>query len=447
MRKLSSYFLLALTLSLLLTACGNNSKDQNYKPLLIDEARILKQETINWLTTYSYPKGFAFVIRTIKNLPQREVGSAVDDSFEEDAKKCPDPKACTQRGVYIVVSQSPALIQVRVGSELVAQSRWAGITSGPKYIEKQLPATSGDFDKAVHDMVEWLSPALPQATDISWIKRWTLLDLTQNLHSELDDLSLPSDGFYGNYVLKPFLHARILEQRFFGTWWITYLIASAFFLAVGFAIESTVNLAIGKTSPPVANGMNLVIAILFGLFLALPSAGSAILLSGSRLEDQIALRSSGIPGAESFTFSTESFVVETGILLALLLLLLRVAKGMAKSAEFVAYASLSRENQQRLFSVIREKNPTQAWLIKTLVTGDSDAIGSSSEEDFEDEPFGSVAAKNLIDSLKAGIRWGLLAWLFLPKALTIVAMCLWIVPIIKGGFSYIITSKRVSAIT
>jgi hypothetical protein len=345
-----------------------------------------------------------------------------------------------------VVSQAPALIQVRVGSELAAQARWAGITSGPKYIEKQFPATSGNFDQAVHDMVEWLSSALPQATELSWVKRWTLNDITQSLYWELDHLSLPSDGFYGNYVLKPFLQSRILEERFFGTWWITYLIASAFFLAAGFTIKSTVNLAIGETSPAIANGMNFVIAILLGLFLALPSAASAILMSGSRLEDQIALRTSGIPGAESYIFSTESFVISTGILLALLILILRFAKGVATSAEFLAYASLSREKQQMLFSAIREKNPAQAWLIKAFSTGD-DSIGSSSEEEFDKEPFGASSAKNVVDSVKASIRWGLLAWLFLPKALTIVTMCLWMAPIAKGVLSYMITRKRISAIT
>jgi hypothetical protein len=86
-------------------------------------------------------------------------------------------------------------------------------------------------------------------------------------------------------------------------------------------------------------------------------------------------------------------------------------------------------------------------LIKTLITGDRDAIGSASEEDFEDEPFGAASAKNVIDSLKAGVRWGLLAWLFLPKAFTLITMCLWVVPIVKGGLSYIITSKRIKAIT
>jgi hypothetical protein len=47
--------------------------------------------------------------------------------------------------------------------------------------------------------------------------------------------------------------------------------------------------------------------------------------------------------------------VQTGILLALLLLIFRVAKGMARSAEFLAYASLSKEKQQILFSAIRER--------------------------------------------------------------------------------------------
>jgi hypothetical protein len=358
------------------------------------------------------------------------VGSAVDRLVEDTAKRCPDPEACEKRGVFVVVSQDPALIQVRTGSDLAAQARWAGVTAGSEYMARQqLP---------VRQMVEWLSSSLPNATDLSWFRRLILMEVTQNLYSELEELSLPSDGFYGHYILEPFLRLSLLAQRYSGTWWVAYVIASALALALKYVLRKIMKAIVGPAPGKIANSILLISTIAIGLGLAVPSAASAILLSGSRLEDQLALRASGIPGAELFVFPAESFTIRTGILLALLLMLVRFLKGAAAAAPWDRLASLPDETQQRMFADATKNDPAMALLLEAAGTsGDSDK-----SRDFERAPYEQILTETVLQGLWASIRWALLAWLFLPKAMTLVAMCFWILPIAKGGLDYFVGRSR-----
>src|SRR5689334_13007753 len=136
---------------LFLIGCRTDFSKENFSPLVLDEARTLNKETTQWLKSQSYPSGFVFLFRSVDKLSVRELGSQADELFEKDAQKCPKPAACTARGVYILISREPSLMQIRVGSELARKAQWAGLTAGKTYIEKQVPATAGQFDKAVRD--------------------------------------------------------------------------------------------------------------------------------------------------------------------------------------------------------------------------------------------------------------------------------------------------------
>jgi len=444
MSRYIKQLLIALALLILLTGCGSNLQNEQFTPLILDEAGILSQETLNWLRDYNYPKGFAFIVRTVNALPQGvEVGSRANEYFETDANRCPNSNACEKRGVYIILSREPALIQVRAGSEIAAQLRWKGITAGATYIQKQSVVSSGNFDGGLRGMIEWLSSSIPQAVKLPWYKKWLLNDITQSLWLELDHLSLPSEGFYGNYILRPFVQARVIESQFVGTWWLTYVVAALVVFVFKAIVQALVNFAFGRLSLVVANGINLVLAITFHVSFVVPSAASVILLSGSRLEDRIALQAWGIPGISNFSFSAELFNVETGFLLALLVLVIRWINGIGGSAEIIGLSFLSEEKQQITFETIKEKDPLAALMLEGYVTND-EMFGSIIGIGFTQAPFSAISAKMVWDVFKAGIRWGLLSWLFLPKALSLAMVYIWIPPMVIGFFKLLITVKRVS---
>jgi len=431
--------LLALTALIVLTACRKNYRDTTYRPLIEDEAKLLDLQTAQTLKSRPYPKGFAFIVCTVEKLPPAEVGSAVDTLFEEAQKRCPDPKSCKQRGVFIVVSANPALMQVRTGSDLATQAQWAGITSGSRYIAKQQLGSLRDVDSALPEMVDWLSTSLPAAIEISWVRRLILNEITQDLYIELEGLSLPSESFYGKYVLRPFLHAGILAQRLSGTWWVTYIIAAVVILLVRSVLRRIIMFGVRRTPGKVASFVALGLNIAISLALAVPSAASAIFLSGSRLEDQIALRASGIPGVELFAFPARSFTIHTGIALALLLLVMRVAKGAADVAGLFPISNLPDKEQQRLFANDEKSNPVFAFFIEALATGGEFA----DRQTFESSPFTAACIQAILQSFWAGIKWSLLAWLFLPEAMTLVVMCFWVVSIAKGVLDYFTARARI----
>ncbi len=164
MSRYLKQFLTALALLILLTGCGSNLQNEQFTPLILDEAGILSRETLNWLRDYNYPKGFAFIVRTVNALPQGvEVGSRADEYFETDDNRCPNSNACEKRGVYIILSREPALIQVRVGSEIAAQLRWKGITAGDcsKFSEGRRGGTFSAvfaFLQSAQQAGQWRSP-------------------------------------------------------------------------------------------------------------------------------------------------------------------------------------------------------------------------------------------------------------------------------------------------
>ena len=436
---------LLLLVPLLSIGCRTNFTKEKFSPVVLDDAKMLNKTTAEWLKTYSYPTGFVFLIRSVDKLPVRDVGSQADDLFEKDAMRCPKPDACKVRGVYILISREPSLMQIRVGSELARKAQWAGITAGKTYIEKQMPATMGRFDEAVRGGVTWLGDSLPAASNESWLRWLTAVEVTDSLYLEFDQLSQPSETIYGSYLLKPFVQARAFESQFSGTWWFTYLLASVLALALSWIVKGTIRLAIGKVSPQIANGMNMIVGILLNLFVAIPAAASIILMSGARLEDQLAVRASGLSGVESFVFPAESFAVQTGLFLALIVGVVRILKGFGASAEVFACATLPPDDQQLLFSQFKLQNPAGAWLLKGHATTEDGALDvSASESDFDSEPYSTTAAKLFVVSIKSGLKWAILAWIFLPRALSLVALCLWVVPIFRGGVTFLLSKRVIS---
>lgn len=56
----------------------------------------------------------------------------------------------------------------------------------------------------------------------------------------------------------------------------------------------------------------------------------------------------------------------------------------------------------------------------------------------------------LLKSVSPSVTWGLLAWLFLPKALTVAALCFWLPTLVVGIIGFVrnnATSRQLAAQT
>ncbi len=179
--------------------------------------------------------------------------------------------------------------------------------------------------------------------------------------------------------------------------------------------------------------VQIVLSIVIGIVLSIPSAASTMLLAGSRLEDQIALRASGIPGVERVSFDPNTYRINTGLPIALLILGLRLVKGFGSRADILGPARLPAESQREIFDKIEDDAPFYAILLEAAGTRSGKDLAPSAEE-FRVAPFKYAYLMPGIDDLKAAVAWSSLALLFLPRPVSLAAVFLWLVPAVTGAF-------------
>ncbi|HYI10160.1 MAG TPA: hypothetical protein VEK57_13960 [Thermoanaerobaculia bacterium] len=433
-------WIIAALAGVLLAGCRNR-QDEQFDVIIVDTANVLSDDTENWLRTFKYPKGLPLVVTTESRISTAIVGAVADARFKAIARQHPQKDVFEDRGVLLVASETPALIQIRVGREIHSLARWRGITAGEPYLRQQLATRHQNVNDGIRTMVAWTAAELPSAVELPWQRRWLMFEIVQTLGAELDELSVPSEGFYSAFLLKPISTVRVMERNRFGSWWMTYvLIGIACYLLKALLALLLVN-PLRRRRPAIGNAVALVLAIAIGLGLAVPSAGSAVLLAGSRLEDQLALRASGLPGVDELTFAPGTFVRTTDVWIAILLFLLRIMKGFADRSWLAGFAGLADEQQRELFTRLKKVNPLLAFLLEAIGSRTGKSI-ELSEDDYLRSPYTNSYFMPVVDDIWAGVRWGLLAAFFLPMGLSLAAMYFWLVPIATGLFG---TAKAVWA--
>lgn len=425
--------IILLLLIIMFSSCGSDYEDKTFKPVIIDTNQVLSSETKEWIAQQDYPKGLFFEIYTVDSVSQALIGAEADEAFENQADKQDTSDVLEERGVFIYVSQKPSLVQLRAGSDIYFQSLWKGIAAGENYIEIQDMAQAGKLDSAVVALLNRTREELPKAIDLPWYKDLLYNSATQTLSSELGDLSLPSESFYGNNILKPVLSLRALELKHFGTWWMTYIVLAFMAWLVRKLIDILFLKYIEKAltykfAKPLQIGVGIGIDLLF----AIPAAASAVVLAGARLEDQLALISSGIPYIETLSFDVALYNVTTGWWLALLMIVLFRFKKLFSNFELHLLGTMPPEKQQKLYTNYKKINPFGAFILKSAGTRGRYGEEIVDEEEFEQSPYKFASHNTGGRSTRKAILWGLLAWLFLPKALSLAAIYFWIIPIISG---------------
>jgi hypothetical protein len=403
---------------------------------LDDSAGIMSESTKTWVRAFRYPTGFFYAVKTVDSIPMATAGRLADQAFEAISKRPSAGKAFKKRGVLLFVSRRPLLVQLRAGSEIYSLARWGGVTAGTNYVNHQSTASSLNVDDAVRKIVSWTAIDLPDVTRTSWLDRIILQDLVQELHEELDDLGTLSEGFYGHFVVRPIAALRIRELRRFDTWWMTYLLVGLVGALLKKLVDKFLTAPLKQRSIALGNSVGLLLHVVIGVSLTLPAVATAILLAGSRTEDQWAIRTSGLLGVERLTFDPQAFNARTVLWLALLLFAVRLLKGIAARGWLAGLASLPASMQILLFHREKEANPLRAFILVAIGTR-PDSSMPISEDEYERRPYSYSYCRPMFDDVGISIRWALLAWLFLPKPFTLALLYTWPISIASGTYSTI----------
>ncbi|MEJ0106623.1 MAG: hypothetical protein WDO19_30535 [Bacteroidota bacterium] len=184
--------------------------------------------------------GLKFIIQTVDSVPGRDISWRADEAFDSIINAGNDKKERRKRAVFVLVSQSPSLIQVRVGKDLYLKSYFGGITSGRRYLEIQKLAQNNELAPVVTVMLGYLAEQIPHTYNHSFWRDFLYNDIIQELYFELRELETPSEGFYGNFILAPLIKGNLFLHNLSGGWPLPFIISTMIALLLGSACKKII---------------------------------------------------------------------------------------------------------------------------------------------------------------------------------------------------------------
>lgn len=416
---------------MLLAGCGGPDLDQRtFRVSVRDRAHLLSARTEQRLRRRKLT-GYDLAVRTRKSVPTARIVGVADDVFDALAKH----DAFAKRGVLVLVTKRPRLVQVRVGKDVYLAAQRAGITFGPAYVAHQR-APSANADIALRRFMKWLVPHLPESRH-GWRERLTNNVLYKPIIHEIGDLTQPSDGIYGKYLFAPILHVRLVELRLTNGFLLTFVLAGVVILLIRRLIDRALaRLGRGGENPYVNGGVTVAsigLGAAVSVLLELPVIGTGLYASGSRREDQLALLHSHLPNVGALAFHPGLWNRQTTVLLALGVGLMRIVLGFARRAWLVGPARLPPERQQALYEELMDRDPVAAFLFLTSGTTTRGGTEIYDADQFLKEPYSAALLTPGLSDLAAGARWAGAAWLLLPEAVSVAALTLWAPAIAMGA--------------
>ncbi len=112
-----------------------------------DSSHLLAPKTYSYLKNLTPPLGIKPVVVVLDSIANSQMGTLAEDIFDQYCEKTYSGKTFKNRGVLILASKHPELIQVRVGSTCDIYCRMKGSAAGADYLEMQQETTYRGIDK------------------------------------------------------------------------------------------------------------------------------------------------------------------------------------------------------------------------------------------------------------------------------------------------------------
>jgi tetratricopeptide (TPR) repeat protein len=415
---------------LLFTACGPDYSEKSYPLELLDTLNLIHPDTRASLETAPYPEGFAFVIETQPATgPAAWVGAQAEEAFAAAAARHPNPKAFAARGVLLLLTTEPSLVQVRTGAELRSLAQWQGLSAGPTYLHWQELALAGNPDSALLGLTEHLISGLPEATNLSGVRKLVYEDAMNFLGAELGNLSLPSESFYSQSMLKPMVRLFATFQRWGLGWWLGYVLVFFGAWLVGSILNRwLLRRLLRRKSQMVQNFAARLLQFLLSILVGVPSIGGVLLLSSSRIEDQLGLEAMGISTSGPAPLNLEAWSAAPwwlALLVAVLFLLVRLVQG----SSLLLQAAMPELEQRQQYFLMQKQDFLGVVAMEFFLVGREDEEAAAEKRK---APFSYLASKHLQYSLMFTPLMGLFCGLFLPRAMAIALLWFLVVSCLRS---------------
>lgn len=323
----------------LLAGCESAPK-QTIVPRVIDSANLLTEPAIRRIEQLRFPTDIPVLVRTVRQIKPEQIGAFATESMEDETawktmrrrgflRSTFRRDSPSSTGIYVLVSQEPALLQIRYGEKVRLTAYSAGIACGEWYTSRQRFRLE-DVDRHVFQTLTDVAARLEQAS-ASWFTR-KVRSLASLAWSEVEDFLMPSDNFLVETALKNYVR---LIAVFGGTGsvWRFLLVSLVCYVLLWLLLKKLVvdRYVLPRVQRKAARfGIQVLsegslVAFLATGFLAL------VVLGRARIEDQMALQYIGLSGLGGLGISPVLFAKTGGFWFAVPVAILVFLKDMLQS--------------------------------------------------------------------------------------------------------------------
>lgn len=320
------YLLLSfLSAFFLLSACSDDTEQCLYSPEVFDTGNLLSNKVKEEFLNFDYPAGIVPVLFAADSIEPIKMGAYADECFDALVDSISESKDFKRRGMLVLVSRNPELIQIRLGSRYRVYCNMTGATSGVDYLNLQKQIREKGIEETLPLFLQNTSVRIQELNALPSYKKYRINSAVSAISTCLEYIGTPSENFYGKCVLTPILKTTSLGYYVFKSWLLTFMFVCLIMLLCRWALFLVVKRLLQKHvigliwSQKIINwGLRLLFSI--------SAAASAIILSSGRMEDAIALQAIGVPFIENFQIAAADYVLKTSFVAAFFFVLMYALK-------------------------------------------------------------------------------------------------------------------------
>lgn len=414
------YLLLSfLSAFFLLSACSDDTEQCLYSPKVFDTGNLLSNKVKEEFLNFDYPAGIVPVLFAADSIEPIKMGAYADECFDALVDSISESKDFKRRGMLVLVSRNPELIQIRLGSRYRVYCNMTGATSGVDYLNLQKQIREKGIEETLPLFLQNTSVRIQELNALPLYKKYRINSAVSAISTCLEYIGTPSENFYGKCVLTPILKTTSLGYYVFKSWLLTFMFVCLIMLLCRWALFLVVKRLLQKHVIGLIWSQKIINWGL-GLLFSISAAASAIILSSGRMEDAIALQAIGVPFIENFQIAAADYVLKTSFVAAFFFVLMYALKRNIVSDIFL-YSLLEPEKQQAIYHNLSDAQKT------TLVIGHEADLSKVEESS---EPYSELFTSRVSQRETMTIVSLAMAALFLiPRPLIIMGIALTIYPL------------------
>lgn len=414
------YLLLSfLSAFFLLSACSDDTEQCLYSPKVFDTGNLLNNKVKEEFLNFDYPAGIVPVLFAADSIEPIKMGAYADECFDALVDSISESKDFKRRGMLVLVSRNPELIQIRLGSRYRVYCNMTGATSGVDYLNLQKQIREKGIEETLPLFLQNTSVRIQELNALPSYKKYRINSAVSAISTCLEYIGTPSENFYGKCVLTPILKTTSLGYYVFKSWLLTFMFVCLIMLLCRWALFLVVKRLLQKDVIGLIWSQKIINWGL-GLLFSISAAASAIILSSGRMEDAIALQAIGVPFIENFQIAAADYVLKTSFVAAFFFVLMYALKRNIVSDIFL-YSLLEPEKQQAIYHNLSDAQKT------TLVIGHEADLSKVEESS---EPYSELFTSRVSQRETMTIVSLAMAALFLiPRPLIIMGIALTIYPL------------------